>query len=1570
MFSVKYDISSSSESDSDTKSGLQMLMSCFIPSSKYHKRKKIKKINLEHKKLLNKYKPVEGINTKIEKKKVPPPIPPPPSPLLLKKQVKSEYYNQLSKSDNNLHKEDTILRNCKSNTLNISKSTDKVNILHSPDLKSKTSSLPMRYQKRRAPPPPINISVCDKEECNKNVENIFKSNVLSLEDKVEPVKEINKSMFKNIEIVNQVDNPNFRKTEEVSVSPPILPVKKVPHDTKTLFGYSLEEQEQNLSYNKLSQNENLYCELKQNFIKSPEENINLCSKGKVVNLTDLSRKLFYQSSSYHRTKTKAKNDNSHAKEEKLSSNIMFDRFTNQNKEKEADLYKINDTMSISNLFTNHLHSDFNVKTKSGVTKSDDSFKERGNKDSSDSYIRKKIFSNNNNNNNKAVLSNTNTIFPFTITSENYVTFSSPEACFVTYTNANENLHTTKHSFVNDKNYLKHESLKESENNCQNKNNYQKSKVDAKENIFKEKNKLNKYNIKEKIKSDITKEPKLNLLIEKDKTDKDKQPLCNIFLDDSTINQNKEGKEFSLQHNYRKKCQIKSDKPLSILEEKQKFVINKKFNKTSELDTFENNYSMKKCPEKKLNSVHVQTESLFGELGVNVKNSNSGVCSSANFYRPTQEIRTPQTSTTLAVPLPELRANRTYRHDSLHSSNKAMSMSKKFQLITLFKQLETAIANGQHKKAAVLAKKLAIHKASCSLNELSVEENDDKNFIIVSLYIEDKFLHQGPFPLKIHSFMTLGMLKSKIEKEYSIPKEFQRWILNKRLVIDDDITLSDYDVTDAGCPLFLYLMYPSSESEASNVLNNNSSSNEENQHQNLFFEDVQSHLFNFENIPNIPEENEDVCSTCGILESCQSCRESKSNTKAENSHCRNLNVMAENHEINEKYENLKKEAEKNYQFLIQLDNQDLIPNADSFECSVCFSDVKANEGVVLRDCLHQFCKQCLANAIEFTENAIIKCLFRNDQYSCDSILQEREIKALVSPEVFERYLRRGLVTAESCTENSFHCKSPDCPGWCVYEDTINTFDCPVCFHVNCLSCQAIHEGLNCKQYQDELAYRSERDKEARETKEYLENMVQEGKAMFCPKCNVIVMKRWGCDWLKCSVCQTEICWITKQPRWGPEVSLIIHLVSLYIEDKFLHQGPFPLKIHSFMTLGMLKSKIEKEYSIPKEFQRWILNKRLVIDDDITLSDYDVTDAGCPLFLYLMYPSSESEASNVLNNNSSSNEENQHQNLFFEDVQSHLFNFENIPNIPEENEDVCSTCGILESCQSCRESKSNTKAENSHCRNLNVMAENHEINEKYENLKKEAEKNYQFLIQLDNQDLIPNADSFECSVCFSDVKANEGVVLRDCLHQFCKQCLANAIEFTENAIIKCLFRNDQYSCDSILQEREIKALVSPEVFERYLRRGLVTAESCTENSFHCKSPDCPGWCVYEDTINTFDCPVCFHVNCLSCQAIHEGLNCKQYQDELAYRSERDKEARETKEYLENMVQEGKAMFCPKCNVIVMKRWGCDWLKCSVCQTEICWITKQPRWGPEGHGDTSSGCRCGLDGKRCHPQCNYCH
>lgn len=48
------------------------------------------------------------------------------------------------------------------------------------------------------------------------------------------------------------------------------------------------------------------------------------------------------------------------------------------------------------------------------------------------------------------------------------------------------------------------------------------------------------------------------------------------------------------------------------------------------------------------------------------------------------------------------------------------------------------------------------------------------------------------------------------------------------------------------------------------------------------------------------------------------------------------------------------------------------------------------------------------------------------------------------------------------------------------------------------------------------------------------MVQKGDAMHCPVCQIIIQKKDGCDWIRCTVCHTEICWATKGPRWGPAV----------------------------------------------------------------------------------------------------------------------------------------------------------------------------------------------------------------------------------------------------------------------------------------------------------------------------------------------------------------------------------------------------------------------------------------------------
>ncbi|WAR12399.1 HOIL1-like protein [Mya arenaria] len=131
--------------------------------------------------------------------------------------------------------------------------------------------------------------------------------------------------------------------------------------------------------------------------------------------------------------------------------------------------------------------------------------------------------------------------------------------------------------------------------------------------------------------------------------------------------------------------------------------------------------------------------------------------------------------------------------------------------------------------------------------------------------------------------------------------------------------------------------------------------------------------------------------------------------------------------------------------------------------------------------------------------------------------------------------------ESQANNSFHCKTMDCPGWCIYEDLVNFFVCQVCGIENCLTCKAIHTGMNCKQYQDDLNARSTNDKAASQTKIMIKKMLDDGEAMNCPQCKVIVMKKEGCDWIMCSICKTEICWVTKQARWGPMKQFMLTLM---------------------------------------------------------------------------------------------------------------------------------------------------------------------------------------------------------------------------------------------------------------------------------------------------------------------------------------------------------------------------------------------------------------------------------------------
>ena len=95
--------------------------------------------------------------------------------------------------------------------------------------------------------------------------------------------------------------------------------------------------------------------------------------------------------------------------------------------------------------------------------------------------------------------------------------------------------------------------------------------------------------------------------------------------------------------------------------------------------------------------------------------------------------------------------------------------------------------------------------------------------------------------------------------------------------------------------------------------------------------------------------------------------------------------------------------------------------------------------------------------------------------------------MVSEEELLMLHQKGLAQAENAAANSFHCRTANCASFCFYEDEVNEFRCPVCAKTNCLLCKAIHEDMNCQEYQDDLKRRAANDEAAKATQKMLDVM---------------------------------------------------------------------------------------------------------------------------------------------------------------------------------------------------------------------------------------------------------------------------------------------------------------------------------------------------------------------------------------------------------------------------------------------------------------------------------------------------
>ena len=71
--------------------------------------------------------------------------------------------------------------------------------------------------------------------------------------------------------------------------------------------------------------------------------------------------------------------------------------------------------------------------------------------------------------------------------------------------------------------------------------------------------------------------------------------------------------------------------------------------------------------------------------------------------------------------------------------------------------------------------------------------------------------------------------------------------------------------------------------------------------------------------------------------------------------------------------------------------------------------------------HILLRLCLAATIEHSDAPKVKCPFKDEDYSCDMDMLEREIKALVTPAILEKHQKKSVKEAEANIKNAYHCK---------------------------------------------------------------------------------------------------------------------------------------------------------------------------------------------------------------------------------------------------------------------------------------------------------------------------------------------------------------------------------------------------------------------------------------------------------------------------------------------------------------------------------------------------------------------
>ncbi|KAL3478611.1 hypothetical protein BJX99DRAFT_102003 [Aspergillus californicus] len=214
--------------------------------------------------------------------------------------------------------------------------------------------------------------------------------------------------------------------------------------------------------------------------------------------------------------------------------------------------------------------------------------------------------------------------------------------------------------------------------------------------------------------------------------------------------------------------------------------------------------------------------------------------------------------------------------------------------------------------------------------------------------------------------------------------------------------------------------------------------------------------------------------------------------------------------------------------------------------------------------------------------------------------------------------------------------------------------------------------------------------------------------------------------------------------------------------------------------------------------------------------------------------------------------------------------------------------------------------------------------------------------------------ECQCCYGDAPANRCIPCEgDDLHFFCFTCIRRSAETQIGLMkyeLKCF---DVSGCQADFARPDLLEVLGSSLMEKLdalqqddeiRKAGLDGLEDCPFCEYKAILPS-----VEEDREFRCENPACKSVSCRLCkEKTHIPLTCEE--------SRKDKGLSERHEVEEAM---SKALIrnCPKCQVKIVKEYGCNKMYCPQCRTAMCYLC-QKDITTEGYGHFASRGGCSQD------------